>query len=125
MVQVEANACGKPVVAIDAMAFRDTMVHGETALLAGVAQEIKIQEAVLGEAQGFPPNHRVQFPYERTSDYRASVPDLATYLLRLMKGTSERERMGAAGRQRAVEHYDYRLVARSFARLMREKLGIE
>ena len=34
MIQVEANACGKPVIAIDAMAFKDTMIHGETAYLA-------------------------------------------------------------------------------------------
>jgi starch synthase len=31
MIQVEANACERPVIAIDAMAFRDTMVQGETA----------------------------------------------------------------------------------------------
>ena len=45
MIQVEANACEKPVIAIDAMAFRDTMVHGETAFLAKVAEERKITEA--------------------------------------------------------------------------------
>ena len=38
MIQVEANACGKPVIACNAMAFKDTMVHNETALLAGIAQ---------------------------------------------------------------------------------------
>jgi len=124
MVQVEANACGKPVVAIDAMAFRDTMVHGETALLASVAQEIKVRETVLGEEQGFPPNHRVEFPYERTSDYRASVPDLAEHLLRLMKDPGERERLGNAGRQRSRALYDYRVVAQRFVQLMTEKLGI-
>jgi alpha-maltose-1-phosphate synthase len=124
MVQVEANACGKPVVAIDAMAFRDTMVQGETALLAGIAQEIKISSAVLGEAQGFPANHRVEFPYQRTSDYRASVPDLAAHLLRLMNSPTERERLGSAGRKRAVALYDYRVVAQRFVQLMTEKLGL-
>jgi len=46
MIQVVANACERPVVAIDAMAVRDTMVHGETAFLAKVAEETKITEAL-------------------------------------------------------------------------------
>ncbi len=125
MVQVEANACGKPVIAIDAMAFRDTMTHGENALLAGVAEEIKIGEAVLGEAQGFEPGHKVVFPYQRTADFRASVPDLAAHLLTLMTNPDERERLGSNGRRRAVERYDYRHVARRFVEIMREKLSIE
>ena len=125
MVQVEANACGKPVVAIDAMAFRDTMVNGENALLASVAEEIKISEAVLGEAEGFAPGQRVVFPYARTSDFRASVPDLAAHLSTLMQNPQDRERLGAAGRQRAIEHYDYRLVGRLFLQILHEKLGLE
>jgi hypothetical protein len=53
MIQVEANACEKPVIAIDAMAFRDTMVHGETAFLAKVAEERKITEAIYGEGHDY------------------------------------------------------------------------
>ena len=53
MIQVEANACEKPVIAIDAMAFRDTMVHGETAFLAKVAEERKITEALYGEGHDY------------------------------------------------------------------------
>src|SRR6202521_4039703 len=72
MIQVEANACAKPVVAIDAMAFLDTMVHGETAFLAKVAEERKITEAVFGEGHGVDDSHRIVFPYPRTAEYRAS-----------------------------------------------------
>jgi len=35
MPQVEAGACGRPVVGIKAMAMLETLVHGETAFLAG------------------------------------------------------------------------------------------
>ena len=124
MIQVEANACGKPVIAVDAMAFQDTMVHGETALLAGVAQEIRIGEAVLGEDHGFDSERRVVFPYLRTADYRASVHDIAEHLLTLMRDAELRRRMGEAGRRRVGELYDYRVVARQFCRLVGDRLGI-
>jgi glycosyltransferase involved in cell wall biosynthesis len=124
MIQVEANACEKPVIAIDAMAFRDTMVHGETAFLAGVAQEIVISEAVLGEDQGFKENSAVVFSQPRTSDYRASVNDIAAHLLALMRDAQLRERMGRAGRKRVVELFDYRIVARRFTEIIHDRLGI-
>jgi alpha-maltose-1-phosphate synthase len=88
MIQVEANACEKPVIAIDAMAFRDTMVHGETAFLAKVAEERKITEARYGEGHDYEKGHRIVFPNPRTAEYRASVPDIAKYLLLLMKDSS-------------------------------------
>ena len=125
MIQVEANACCKPVIAVNAMAFRDTMVHGETALLAGVAQEVRIGEAVLGEDHGFEAGHRVVFPGLRTADYRANVHDLADHLLNLMRDAELRRRMGEAGRKRVVELYNYRRVTERFVRLMSERLGIQ
>jgi starch synthase len=124
MIQVEANACEKPVIAINAMAFLDTMVHGETAFLAGVAQEIKISAAILGEDQGFSENSEVVFPQPRTSDYRASVNDIADHLLELMRDAQLRDRMGKAGRKRVVELFDYRIVARRFTEILHDRLGI-
>lgn len=124
MIQVEANACEKPVIAIDAMAFKDTMVHGETALLASVAQENKIAEATLGADQGFEEGHRVVFPYLRTVDYRASVPDVARHLLQLMTHPEDRARLGKNGRRRVVERFDYRVVAQRFVEIIGRKLGI-
>jgi starch synthase len=124
MIQVEANACGKPVIAIDAMAFRDTMVHGETALLASVAVENKIASATLGTAEGFEEGHQVMFPYMRTADYRASVQDLADHLLTLMTQPKERARLGSNGRRRVVELFDYRVVARRFVEILQQRLHI-
>jgi glycosyltransferase involved in cell wall biosynthesis len=125
MIQVEANACEKPVIAIDAMAFRDTMVHGETAFLAKVAEERKITEALYGEGHDYQTRHRIVFPNPRTVEYRASVPDIAKYLLRLMKDSALRKRMGEAGRKRVVELFDYRQVARQFVEIVSDRLGIQ
>jgi alpha-maltose-1-phosphate synthase len=125
MIQVEANACGKPVIAIDAMAFKDTMIHGETAYLASVAHENKISEAILGRDQGFEEGHRVKFPYLRTADFRASIQDLAQHLRQLMHHPEDRARLGANGRLRAVEEYDYRVVARRFVEIIQRKLNID
>ena len=124
MIQVEANACAKPVIAVNAMAFLDTMVHGKTALLAGVAQEVKIGDAVLGEDHGFVDGHRITFPSLKTADYRASVQDIAEHLLTLMRDPDYRQRMGEAGRKRVVELFDYREVAKRFLKLMADRLDI-
>jgi glycosyltransferase involved in cell wall biosynthesis len=123
MPQVEAGACGKPVLGIKAMALLDTLVHEETALLADVAMEVWVREAILGEDHGYKPGHRVVFKNPRTADYRASVHDCAEYLLRMMKDTALRKRLGEAGRKRVVELYDYRVVAKRFVELVETKLA--
>ena len=125
MIQVEANACAKPVIATRAMAFLDTMVHGETAFLAQVAEESKIGEAVFGEGHGIDDSHRIVFTSPRTAEYRASVPDIAKYLSRLMQDSELRQRMGLAGRKRVVELFDYRQVAKRFVKIMSDRLGIQ
>jgi glycosyltransferase involved in cell wall biosynthesis len=124
MVQVEANACGKPVIGINAMGMLDTMVHKETAFLAEIAQEIRIRETIVGDEAGHGENHRVIFKSPRTVDYRASVHDIANYMMDLMSDKNLREKMGEAGRKRAVQLFDYRVVAKHFVKLVSEKLGI-
>ena len=125
MIQVEANACAKPVVAVNAMGFVDTLIHGETAFLANVAEERKIGEAVFGEGHGIDDSHRIVFPSPRTAEYRASVPDIAKYLLLLMQDRGLRQRMGEAGRKRVAELFDYRRVARRFLNIVSDRLGIQ
>jgi glycosyltransferase involved in cell wall biosynthesis len=125
MIQVEANASERPVIAIDAMAFRDTMVHGKTAFLAKVAEERKITEARYGEGHDYENSHQIVFPNPRTAEYRASVPDIAKHLLLLMQDNALRQRMGKAGRKRVVELFDYRQVARQFVEIVSDRLGIQ
>jgi glycosyltransferase involved in cell wall biosynthesis len=124
MIQVEANACEKPVIAIDAMAFRDTMVHGKTAFLAKVAEERKISEGLFAEGHGIESRQRIVFKNPRTAEYRASVPDIAKYLLMLMQDSALRQGMGEAGRKHVTELFDYRQVARRFVEIVSDRLGI-
>ncbi|HUW83237.1 MAG TPA: glycosyltransferase family 4 protein [Phycisphaerae bacterium] len=125
MPQIEAGACGKPVVGIKAMAMLETLVHEETALLAGVAQEVRIGEAILGEESGFEDGHRVVFESFRTADYRASVYDIADHLLRLMEDADLRRQLGQNARKRVIENYDYRVVAQKFCDILSGTLGIQ
>jgi glycosyltransferase involved in cell wall biosynthesis len=124
MIQVEAGACGKPVIGIKAMGMLDTMVHGENAFLASIAQEVRIRETLAGEESGHEVGHRVVFKRPRTVDYRASVHDIAGYLMQLMQDGELRKKMGEAGRKRAVENFDYRVIAKRFVAIICEKLGI-
>ena len=124
MTQVEAGACGKPVIGIKAMGMLDTLVHGQTAFLVEVAEEVRITERTLGRGEGYEHAHRVVFGSPQTADYRASVHDIAKYLLRLMADEKLRQRMGEAARKRVVEKFDYRIVARSFMQIASERLRI-
>jgi len=125
MTQVEANACAKPVIGIRAMAMLETLVHGETAFLAGVAEEVRISGIVLGPESGFEVGHHIVLDPPRVSDYRADANDIAAYLDRLMGDPELRRTMGATGRARAVECFDYRLVARKLTGILSQRLGIE
>ena len=125
MPQIEAGACGKPVIGIKAMGMLDTLADGETALLARVAQKIVVNEVILGRESGYEDNHCVKFNVPRTVDYRANIQDIAKDLLILMNDQALREKMGKAGRKRVVENFDYRVVARRFLQIMQDKLGIK
>jgi glycosyltransferase involved in cell wall biosynthesis len=122
--QVEAGACGKPVIGIKAMGMLDTLVHGQTAFLAEVAEEVRITEGTSGEEEGYEHAHRVVFRRPQTVDYRASVHDIAEYLLRLMIDEKLRQKMGEAARKRVVERFDYRVVAKSFMQIVSKRLRI-
>jgi alpha-maltose-1-phosphate synthase len=124
MSQVEAGACGKPVIGLRAMGMLDTLVHEETALLAGVAVENRVSEVILGPESGFEPGACIHLDPPRIADYRASVDDIAAALLRLMNDAGLRQRMGEAGRRRVQALYDYRMVAKQFIEIVHSTLGI-
>lgn len=125
MPQVEAGACGKPVLTINAMGMLDTMVQGETAFMAEVAKKIVVNEVELGTESGFEEHHKVVFNTPRTVDYRADVQDIAKYMLTLMNDAPLRDKMGKAGKERVVANFDYRVVAKKFVQIMNDRLGIK
>jgi starch synthase len=124
MAQVEAGACGKPVIGIRAMGMLDTLVNGETAFLAGVAEKIVTSEVIIGEEAGFAKKQKIVFDIPRTVDYRADTEAIAVHLRELMRHPLLRLQMGKAGRERAVSRFDYREVARKFVAVIQGKLGI-
>jgi alpha-maltose-1-phosphate synthase len=124
MSQVECGACEKPVIGIKAMGMLDTLIDGETALLAGVGQKIVTNEVVVGKESGFGEGHKIVFDIPRTVDYRADADDISRHLVELMNHPLLRIQMGKAGRKRAVENFDYRIVAKKFVEIVNRKLGI-
>ena len=124
MSQVEAGACEKPVIGMKAMGMLDTLIDGETAYLANVAQKIVVDHVVLGKESGFEENHKIDFDIPRTVDYRANIDDIASHLLELMNHPLLRIQMGKAGRKRVTENFDYKIVAKQFVEIINRKLGI-
>ena len=125
MPQVEAGACEKPVIGIEAMGMLDTLIQGKTAFMAGVAQKIVVNDVTLGRESGFNDNHKIIFNEPRTVDYRANVQDIATYLHILMNDAALRNTMGKAARTHVVAQFDYRIVAKKFVQFITDKLGLK
>ena len=124
MPQIEAGACGKPVIGVSAMGMLDTLVDGQTAILTKIAREITVGEVTLGPESGFSEDRRVVFDRPRIVDYRADVEGIKNALLRLMGSQDLRHEMGIAGRKRVVENFDYRRVAAKFVEIVNRKLDI-
>lgn len=125
MIQVEAMACGKPVLSIDAMGMKDTIIHNETGLLAKVGEEVQLEEEWAYKWMGFNKKHKIQFDKPKTLAYRADIDDLAKYLLKLLCDDELRETMGEKARVHAVKNFDYLTTSKNIANLIEEKLGLE
>lgn len=124
MAQIEAGACAKPVIGIRAMGMLDTLIHCETAFLAGVAQEVVLHETLVDDGDGSGDGRRIVFDPPRIAEYRASVDDISNYLLTLMNDPNLRESMGRTLREHIVRNLDYRVVAGKFIQIIQDKLGI-
>lgn len=122
MPHVEAQACGKPVLSVDAMGITETVVHAETGFLARVARWTSITEAEVGPEQGYAREFEVRFDKPKVIALRADVDDLARYAQRLLNDDLLAERMGSSARLHVQKRFDYRLLAERVVRLIKERV---
>lgn len=122
MPHVEAQACGKPVISVDAMGIKETVIHSKTGYLARPAKWISITEGEVGPATGYPETQTIQFPEPKVIAVRANVQDLAEQALRLLTDDRLAARIGAAGREHVERSFDYRDVAARVLNVLRERV---
>lgn len=124
MIQMEAEACGVPVISINEMGPKETIVHGETGFLASVAETVELKKEIVHPHMGFEGQGVVEFEKPKIFAYRANVEEIADYLLRLMNSEELRRSMGEKGRAHATRNFEYRMIARKMAELVGEKFGL-
>lgn len=120
MIQVEAQACGKPVISINEMGPKETVLHNQTGFLADVASTVELDEE-------WAPDHspeekqKIKFDKPKTFAYRADINQLADYLLRLLSNENLRLTMGQAGRRHAQDKFEYHTIAKRVADLVKSR----
>jgi glycosyltransferase involved in cell wall biosynthesis len=112
MIQVEAMACGKPVISINKGGPADTIIQGKTGFLAEVGQTVELSEEWANEGMGFDADHKIKFKEPKVFAYRASVQDLTKYTRELLTNDKMREDMGKQAHQHAMDNFQYKNVAK-------------
>jgi alpha-maltose-1-phosphate synthase len=124
MIQVEAMACGKPVVSINVGGPAETILHNKTGFLAKVDEEIQLTEEWAHQSMGFSTKQIIKFDAPKTFAYRANIDDLAVYTKRLLLDPELCKQMGEEGRKHTVENLDYRVIARKMMNMINDKLQL-
>lgn len=125
MIQVEAMACGKPVISINVGGPAETIIHEKTGFLAGVAEEIQLNEEWAYPGMGFASKQIVKFDSPKTFAYRANIEDLKNYTLKLLTNPELCKKMGEEGRKHALANFDYNVTSRKMLEIIKEKLNLE
>jgi starch synthase len=102
LVNVEAMACEAPVVATATGGIPEVVADGDTGLLVPIEQ--------VEDGTGTPVNPE------------KFVADLAATLTRVLRDPQLAERMGKAGRRRAVEHFSWSRIAEDTLEVYRSVL---
>jgi len=124
MVQVEAMACGKPVISINVGGPAETIIHNKTGFLAEVEKEIQLTEEWAHPSMGYSTKQIVKFDTPKTFAYRANIDDLVKYTKRLLYDPELCRTMGEAGRKYVIENLDYRVTARKMLAKIKEEFGL-
>jgi len=125
LIQVEAQSCGIPVISINEMGPKETIIHGKTGFLARVASTTDLTGEWVYPSMGFEKKQRIEFEKPKTFAYRADTGELARYLLTLLQDASLRHAMGERGRTHALASFEYHLIAKRIMTLVRERLHIK
>jgi glycosyltransferase involved in cell wall biosynthesis len=124
MIQLEAMACGKPVISIDAMGPKDTVVHGKTGYLAKVGSTVDLMEEWVSKDMGFKDIFRMKFDKPKTLAYRADADELAKFTADLLADDKLREKMGRQAVEHALANFQYKHLAKRCADILEKKLNI-
>lgn len=124
MIQLEAQACGRPVISTNVGGPVDTIVHNKTGFLAEVGETAELTEEWAYESMGFDATHKIKFAEPKTFAYRASIPDLVKYTKELLTNDKLREEMGKNAYEHALKNFHYQQIAKKAVRTIQEKLGL-
>lgn len=124
MIQVEAMACGTPVISIDAMGPKDTIIHGKTGFLAKVGKTIDLEEEWVTEEMGHGKTFKMKFDKPKILAYRADPKDLADYTFQLLSNDKLRAEMGEAAVKHARANFQYQDLAEKCIDILKYKLNI-
>lgn len=122
MIQLEAMACGRPVISINAGGPIDTIIHNKTGFLAEVGETIKLHDEWAYESMGFAADHKIVFDEPKIFAYRASIPDLVKYTKMLLTDDKLREEMGRNGYEHAMANFQYTDIAKKALKMIEEKI---
>ena len=121
---VEAMAAGLPVVASDWDGYRDTLVHGQTALLVPTTLPAAGAGAVFAERHEDGRDSYDHYCAQASLVTAVDVPGTAQALTALLSNPQLRATMGAAGRARAKALFDWRVVIGRYQELWGELAAI-
>lgn len=124
MIQVEAEACGRPVISINVGGPADTIIHGETGYLASIGSTINLKEEWAYEHMGFDADHKIVFDKPKVFAYRANIDDLAKYTYELLTNDSKREEMGSQAHEHAIKNFHYRVIAEKAYKKLEENIKL-
>ena len=125
MIQVEAQACGTPVISINVGGPADTIIHGKTGFLAEVGETIQLKEEWAYEHMGFDTTHKIQFDEPKVFAYRANIDDLKKYTLQLLQDDKLRVEMGNNAYEHAMASFHYQHITKKAIQMIEERLGLK
>jgi len=125
MIQLEAEACGKPVISINVGGPKDTIIHNRTGFLVDIEEEIKLEGEWVNRYMGFKKKKMIKFDKPKTFAYRANTDQLAEYTLKLFTDNSLTEKMGKAAAEHALKNFQYRDISKRMVDLIKKNTDIK